>query len=177
MATNAPSRRRGFTLIEVMVVVTILGLIAGGVAIAVMGHFTRARLTTARTQALSLRQAAESWRLSHVPEDCPTADALVASGVVDEASKMTDPWDVPYEIACEGEQTRVRSFGPDKRKGTDDDIVVPAPHPDAPRAALRPGDTLLREWNRSTIRPARWASASSRSAGATPRGSTRPSPR
>jgi hypothetical protein len=114
-----------------MVVVTILGLIAGGVAVAVINHFTRARLMTARTQATSLRHVVESWRMSHTSEECPSADGLIASGMLDEGSKVTDPWDSPFEISCDGEHTRVRSFGPDKKKGSDDDIVVPAPRPEA----------------------------------------------
>ena len=106
-------------------VVTILGLLATGIAVGVYTHFSRARLSLARTQATTLRGQAQAWRATQSSEECPTPRGLVAAGYVDESSKLTDPWDQPYEIACEGARTIVRSFGPDKQRGTGDDIVVP----------------------------------------------------
>ena len=114
-----------FTLIEVMVVVTILGLLATGIAVGVYMHFSRARVALARTQATTLRGQAQAWRATQSSEDCPTPRGLVAEGYLDESSKLTDPWDVPYEIRCEGTRTMVRSLGPDKQRETSDDIVVP----------------------------------------------------
>jgi hypothetical protein len=38
-----------------------------------------------------------------------------------------DPWGAPYTIACDddGEDVYVRSAGPDRRRGTADDVAVP----------------------------------------------------
>jgi len=44
---------------------------------------------------------------------------------IDRSSKTTDPWDQPYKIKCDGDETYVSSSGPDKKDGTADDIVVP----------------------------------------------------
>ncbi len=115
---------RGVTLIEVMIVVVILGLIAGGVAVAVLPKLKEAQIKTTRTSALELRRAAETWRSMH-GDDCPTPDILKSDRAVDAASKLTDAWDNPFKIVCDGDETVVSSFGPDKKEGTTDDIRVP----------------------------------------------------
>jgi general secretion pathway protein G len=116
---------RGVTLIEVMIVVTILGLIAGGVALAVLPKLHEAQIKTTRTSAIELRRAAETWRGAHASDQCPTPQVLQTDKAIDSASKITDAWDDPFKITCEDDETIVSSFGPDKKEGTTDDIRVP----------------------------------------------------
>lgn len=117
---------RGVTLIEVMIVVVILGLIAGGVAVAVLPKMTKAQEDTTRNSALELRRAAESWRATTGGDECPTAQKLVQDKVVDSASKISDAWGSPFKIMCDGDETVVLSPGKDKKESTADDIRVPA---------------------------------------------------
>jgi general secretion pathway protein G len=117
--------KRGVTLIEVMIVVVILGLIAGGVAVAVFPRFKEGQVKTTRTSALELRRAVESWRGMKGGDTCPTIDMLKADKQIDTASKATDAWDQPFKISCEDDETIVLSTGPDKKEGTSDDIRVP----------------------------------------------------
>ena len=116
---------RGVTLIEVMIVVVILGLIAGGVAVAVLPRLKEAQIKTTRTSAMELRRAAETWRGAHASDQCPTAEILRQEKAIDTASKITDAWDDPFKIACEDDETIVTSWGPDKKEGSQDDIRVP----------------------------------------------------
>ncbi len=116
---------RGVTLIEVMIVVVILGLIAGGVAVAVFPKFKEAQIKTTRTSAMELRRATEMWRGTHASDQCPSMDDLKTAKSIDSASKLTDAWDDPFKIACEDDETIVTSLGPDKKEGTADDIRVP----------------------------------------------------
>jgi general secretion pathway protein G len=132
MNTNARAIRRrlrslerGVTLIEVMIVVVILGLIAGGVAVAVFPKFTEAQTKTTKTSAMELRRATETWRATHASDQCPTLDDLKKDKAVDSASKLSDAWDSPFKIVCQDDETVVISFGHDKKEGTPDDIVVP----------------------------------------------------
>ncbi len=115
---------RGVTLIEVMIVVVILGLIAGGVAVAVLPKLKEAQVRTTRTSAMELRRAAETWRSMH-GDDCPTPETLRQDKAIDTASKLTDAWDDPFKITCDADETTVSSYGPDKKEGTPDDIHVP----------------------------------------------------
>jgi general secretion pathway protein G len=116
---------RGVTLIEVMIVVVILGLIAGGVAVAVFPKYNEAQVKTTRTSAMELRRATEMWRGSHSSDECPTLEQLVKDKAVDSASKLTDAWNTSFKIVCEDDETVVTSFGHDKKEGTPDDIHVP----------------------------------------------------
>ena len=116
---------RGVTLMEVMIVVVILGLIAGGVAVAVFPRLKEAQIKTTRTSAMELRRAAETWRGGHASDQCPTPEMLRSEKAIDPASKITDAWDDPFKITCEDEETIVRSWGPNKKEGDTDDIVVP----------------------------------------------------
>jgi general secretion pathway protein G len=116
---------RGVTLIEVMIVVVIIGLISGGVAVAVLPRLKEASIKTTQTSARELRRAAEQWRGMHASDQCPTTQILRADKAIDTASKLTDAWDNPFKIICDDDETTVISAGPDKKDGTADDIRIP----------------------------------------------------
>jgi general secretion pathway protein G len=59
------SRRRGFTLLELMVVIIVLGLLAGLVGPQIFGRVSEARATTAGTQLELLGVALDSYRLDN----------------------------------------------------------------------------------------------------------------
>src|SRR3954462_15565887 len=90
------SLQRGVTLIEVMIVVVILGLIAGGVAVAVFPRFKEGQVKTTRTSALELRRAVESWRGMKGGDTCPTIDMFKADKQIDTASEASDAWDQAF---------------------------------------------------------------------------------
>ena len=118
---------RGFSLVEILVVLAIIALISGVIAIAVVRHLENARKQTTRQSALALRNAIASYRIDHA-DDCPSIDTLVAAEIIDSVSKTNDAWDKPFVIECdEHGHVTVASGGPDKRIGTDDDIRVPEP--------------------------------------------------
>ncbi|MFO0678762.1 MAG: prepilin-type N-terminal cleavage/methylation domain-containing protein [Polyangiaceae bacterium] len=121
---------RGVSLVEVMIVVVIMGLIAGGVAAVAIPRLAEARIKTTQTNALELRKAAMTWHADHT-DSCPTPQVLVKDKAIDATSKITDAWEMPYEIVCDeqADEITVVSPGPDKKKGTQDDIRVPAAAP------------------------------------------------
>lgn len=115
---------RGVTLVEILIVLAIVGLIAGGVAMVAVPRFLEAQKKSTHTNAITLYTAAESWRAAH-PAECPTPERLKTDGIVGATSKTTDAWDMPYKIVCDGDSFTIASFGPDKREGTADDIKIP----------------------------------------------------
>lgn len=119
------SASRGVTLIEILIVLAIVGLIAGGIAVVAVPQFNKAKIDSTKTSAIALYQAAELWRTDHSTE-CPTAELLKQEKKVSATSKITDAWDRPYKIVCGDEDTMtVISFGPDGKENTPDDIKVP----------------------------------------------------
>lgn len=118
-------RQRGVTLVEMLIVVAIMAIVAGGVAVAAMNHWNRAREQTAKTSARGIRNAVKGWWLTQDEMRCPTVGELLSSGVLDEDSPPQDPWGTPWHIECEEERITVSSNGPDRQNGTADDIRVP----------------------------------------------------
>ncbi len=116
---------RGVTLIDVMIVVVIIGLVAGAAAFSVFPPTLRTKRETTEDGAKGLRQAGEAWRASQSGEACPTLEDLKAARLIDRSTATVDAWQNPFKITCTAQELYVRSNGPDAREGTDDDIVAP----------------------------------------------------
>jgi len=70
-----------------------------------------------------VRQALTTYQIER--NRCPTtSDDLVAGGYIDER-RFLDPWRTRIAFSCSGEETNVRSAGPDRVFGTADDIRDP----------------------------------------------------
>jgi general secretion pathway protein G len=116
---------RGVTLFEVLIVVAILAMIAGGVAFFALPQFNKAKINTAEGAARVIRQAASQWQATNNETSCPTMSQLVQDKLLDPGQNTADPWGQPFAITCADEDVMVLSGGPDKKKGTKDDIVIP----------------------------------------------------
>lgn len=119
--------RRGVTLVEVLVVVSILALVSGAVGLAVFHYKASAERKLAETDARSIRQAVRTATATGELQDCPSYDELRQRELVEGGSRGQDPWQRPYELRCPQDSPRnvvVTSAGPDRKLGTEDDIVV-----------------------------------------------------
>ena len=114
---SAPGRRgeRGFTLVELMVVIVIIGLLATVVMINVLPSQDKAMVTKARADIATLEQAMEMYRLDNLtyPGGGDGLNALVAAppGLAQSEryrpggyirSLPKDPWGRPYQLAVPG---------------------------------------------------------------------------
>lgn len=115
---------RGVTLIEILIVLAIVGLIAGGVAVVAVPKYQESQKNQAKIDARTIHPVAEKYKVDH-PGQCPTVEQLRAEKELSAASKITDPWDTPYKIVCGDDDIYVTSFGPDKKENTNDDIRIP----------------------------------------------------
>lgn len=134
--------RRGFTIIEVIVIVVILGIIAAVIAPRFIGRIGQAKVSTAKTNAGSLAAAMKTFIIDHgKPEAGATINILWErpSNVpetdwqpyVDNAEALVDPWGHPYILKIPGEKNvdfDIVSYGADGQPGGTDenaDIVKP----------------------------------------------------
>lgn len=118
-------RLRGVTLFEVLIVVAILAMVAGGVAFFALPKFKEAQTKTAESAARIIRQAAQSWQATNSDGGCPTVSQLVQDKLLDPGQNTADPWGQAFIISCTEDDVVVMSTGGDKKKGTKDDVMVP----------------------------------------------------
>ena len=116
---------RGVTLFEVLIVVAILAVISGGVAFFALPQYQKTQIKTAKSAARIMRQAVSQWQATNNETTCPTVSQLVQEKLLDPGQSTNDPWDQPFTLACSEEGVTVLSNGPDKKKGTKDDITIP----------------------------------------------------
>ena len=119
-ASRQPRGRRGMTLIEIMVVLVILGLIAGAIGYNVFNQLKEAQV---RTATLDLKAISNGVDLYHVETgQWPDSLGQLVPKYVKELHK--DPWGTDYSYLHTGEGYEVYSYGPDKAQGGGDDITV-----------------------------------------------------
>lgn len=119
---RARRARAGLALIELMVVMVVMALIASAIAISVLHAYEVARRHTTESTARTLQNATVQYLLEQPEAGCPTAQELASSEIVDATRSANDAWGTPFQIECDGRLVHVRSAGPDRQTGNDDDI-------------------------------------------------------
>jgi general secretion pathway protein G len=117
--------RRGVTLVEVLIVVAIIAMVAGGVAVFALPKYKEAQIKNAETGARIVRTAVQQWQAANNETSCPTISQLVQEKQLDPGQSTNDSWNMPYSLTCTDDEVIVTSNGPDKKKGSKDDITVP----------------------------------------------------
>lgn len=124
---------RGFTLLELLVVVLIIGLLTGIVGPRLMGQIGRSEVTAARAQIDALDKAVQAYRLDMgaFPSSEQGLRALIAApgglgadgrwrGPYMKGAIPNDPWGSPYQYRLPGTGGRdydITSLGRDKALG------------------------------------------------------------
>jgi len=122
--------RRGFTLLEVMVVVFIIGLLATLVVPKVVGRADDARRAKAIADMKGIEQALNLYRLDsgayptteqgldalvRRPDRPPLPRAWNPNGYLERVP--LDPWGHPYMYLADGSRYTLRSYGADGAEG------------------------------------------------------------
>jgi general secretion pathway protein G len=110
-------RGRGMTLIEIMVVLTILGLIAAAVGVAVIPKLDEARQDRARLDMSNIQNAMKLYYLKKgkYPDTATGMRALVETNNLDKIPQ--DPWGNEYVYTNEGGKPVLLSYGADGQPG------------------------------------------------------------
>lgn len=136
-ADRAPRKRRkdGFTLIEIMAVVLIMGLLMGLVGVSVFAQVEKARITAAGAKMKQIESALEFYRMDNFTYP-PSLEGLVQKpadaknfpkgGYLKQVDLLKDPWESNYIYVNPGAKNPhsvdISSAGPDRIAGTEDDI-------------------------------------------------------
>jgi general secretion pathway protein G len=135
--SNERLKERGFTLIELMVVIVILGILAGFVVPRIMGRPEEARRMKARVQIESIETALKLYKLDNgsYPSTEQGLQALVEApsvgtlprawrngGYLEKGKVPNDPWGGEYLYLCPGVNGEfdLFSYGADGEPGGED---------------------------------------------------------
>jgi general secretion pathway protein G len=131
-------RQAGFTLIEIMAVVVIMGMLMATLAVGISGQIDKARISTTRTKIVRIEQALEFYQMDNArfPTGDQGLDALASKtssppvprsftpGGYIKADGLTDPWGQPFQYRIPGSNNPhsfdLWSLGPDGVEGSDD---------------------------------------------------------
>lgn len=130
---SAGARSSGFSLLEMLVVLVIIGLVASLVGPRLFSRVDSSRVQVAETQVRMLRSAVETYRLEvgQLPTEAQGLDVLYSQPsderaaarwrgpYLDESVPM-DPWGNPYQYSIPGRDGRpfaLYSFGADGVRG------------------------------------------------------------
>ena len=129
---------RGFTLMELLVVILIIGLLTGIVGPRLLGQISRSEVTTAKAQMDAFDKALQAYRLDvgHFPTTTQGLNALLVQpadeqrwhGPYLQQAIPLDPWGSPYQYRSPGTGTKdfdLVSLGHDRAPGgTGDDADI-----------------------------------------------------
>jgi general secretion pathway protein G len=125
----------GFTLLEILIVVAILGILASLVAVRLMDRPGEARITKARMDIQTLENALKLFKLDNAfyPDTDQGLRALVEKpslgrqaakwregGYIEKGVVPNDPWGNPYYYMCPGVKNRdfdLWTYGADGEEG------------------------------------------------------------
>lgn len=126
------SRASGYTLMEIMLVVAIIAVIAGGVIVKMTGALDVAKIQRTEQDINNIYSALKLYeaRNYQMPDQNQGLEALVSMPTTGTKpanwlklmdSVPTDPWNTPYQYRNPGKRDPsgidVFSFGPDRKEG------------------------------------------------------------
>jgi general secretion pathway protein G len=123
-------KQRGFTLVEVMVVVVILGILAAIIVPKIMSRPEQARIVKAKQDILAIQSAMDLYKLDNgtYPTTDQGLEALVTKPTSNPQPRNwksdgylqklpVDPWGEDYQYLNENEKLKIFTYGPKGKEG------------------------------------------------------------
>lgn len=130
-------KQKGFTILEVLIVIAIIGMMVGLVVPNLMGQSDQAKIQSTAIEIKNLQSVLDMYKLKagQYPTTEQGLEALVSAPEIDPVPRNypvegfiprvpVDKWGNEYQLISPGEtgQYDLFSMGPDGQAGTEDDI-------------------------------------------------------
>lgn len=121
------SMRAGFTLIEILVAVAIIGILGTVAVMNVTKNLEQAKVTAAQEAVVNIKNAVMNFYLQTKKYPSDLNALIEASGDEEPVLEggegvLEDPWGTEYKYERKGSKILVMSAGPDLNFGTEDDV-------------------------------------------------------
>lgn len=122
---NTLRARPGFTLLELMIVIIIIGVLGAVVGLNLVGSADRAKMDATKTSMRVIQQGLKMYhaRYSSYPPTGQGLDALIQENIID--TQLNDGWGNPFDYYSPGPNGTlytIISYGSDGREGGEEDI-------------------------------------------------------
>ena len=123
---SRPSRRRHFTLIEIMIVVVIIGMLAALVGPNIIGNLDKAKVKNTKAQLVNLKSAVQQFYFDMSAYPNRLEDLITNPGddkwdgpYIESKTVPKDNWDNGFQYNCpgDGQPFDIISLGADKAGG------------------------------------------------------------
>ena len=137
-ANKKKKNTKGFTLVEIMIVLALVVMLGSFAGVKLIDQFKRAKVDATKVQIAQFKQALDAYYLAvnSYPDTNQGLEALISKpstgkvpenypdgGFLGKKTIPKDPFGNPYHYVCEdGQNYTITSDGPDQKPDTADDI-------------------------------------------------------
>jgi len=127
---TARDRRSGFTLVEILLVVAILGILSGVAVISLKGRTKTASISATRASIKAIQTAIDTYEVDNGAYPPSLQALLTRTGennwngpYLKDGRTPKDAWGTEFGYGLKGESYEIRSAGPDAQMGSSDDLT------------------------------------------------------
>ncbi len=124
------NRKAGFTLVEILLVVAILGILSGVAVISLKGRTKSASISATRTSIKAIQTAIDTYEVDNGAYPASLQGLLTKTSennwngpYLKDGRTPKDAWGTEFGYSLKGDSYEIRSAGPDTQMGSSDDIT------------------------------------------------------
>lgn len=130
LKSSKTNSRAGFTLVEILLVVAILGILAGVAVVSLKGRTKTASITATRTSIQAIGTAIDTYEVDNGIYPASLQSLLTKGNesnwngpYMKDGRMPKDAWGNDFSYSVQGDSCKLISAGPDGQMGSADDIT------------------------------------------------------